>query len=108
MSAFRLNLTATNPKREEMTPALDCLVDTGIELTWLTKEILEGIGVTLRKTRSFRMAAGKLLSGPVGYAILTCGEFETSNEVVYAEPDDMNRLGIRTLNGFRSPFIPFG
>jgi predicted aspartyl protease len=109
MSAFRLNLTATNPKREEMkSPTVDCLVDTGSELTWLPKEILEGIGVTPRKSRSFRMADGKLLTRPVGYAILNCGEFETSDEVVYAEPGDMKLLGVRTLEGFGAMADPIG
>jgi predicted aspartyl protease len=81
-------------------PPVDCLVDTGSELSWLPKEILEGIGVMPRKSRSFRMADGKLLSRPVGYVILSCGDFETSDEVVYAEPGDMKLLGVRTLEGF--------
>ena len=101
MSAFRLNVTAINPKREDLkSQPVDCLVDTGSELTWFPKEVLEGIGVMPRKSRSFRMADGKLLSRPVGYVILNCGEFETSDEVVYAEPGDMKLLGVRTLEGF--------
>lgn len=32
--------------------------------------------------------------------ILNCGDFETSDEVVYAEPGDMKLLGVRTLEGF--------
>lgn len=109
MSAFRLNVSATNPKREELkSPPVDCLVDTGSELSWLPKETLENIGVTPRKSRSFRMADGKLLSRPVGYVILTCGEFETSDEVVYAEPGDMKLLGVRTLEGFGAMADPIG
>lgn len=109
MSAFRLNVTATNPKREELkSAAVDCLVDTGSELSWLPKEVLEGIGLVPRKTRSFRMADGKLLNRPVGYAILSCGEFETSDEVVYAEPGDMKLLGVRTLEGFGAMADPIG
>jgi len=101
MSAFRLNVTAINPKREDLkSQPVDCLVDTGSELTWFPKEVLEGIGVMPRKSRSFRMEDGKLLARPVGYVILNCGEFETSDEVVYAEPGDMKLLGVRTLEGF--------
>ena len=33
MSDFRLNVSATNPKRDEMkSPPVDCLVDTGSEV----------------------------------------------------------------------------
>ena len=52
MSVFRVNVIATNPKREELkTPALEVLVDTGSELTWLPGDVLRGIGVTPRRKR---------------------------------------------------------
>jgi predicted aspartyl protease len=109
MSAFRLNVCATNPKHEDMkSPAVDCLVDARSDLSWLPKEVLEGIGVMPRKSRSFRMADGKLLSRQVGYVILSCGEFETSDEVVYAEPGDMKLLGVRALEGFGAMADPIG
>jgi predicted aspartyl protease len=36
----------------------------------------------------------------IGYAILRVDEFETVDEVVFAETGDMNLLGVRTLEGF--------
>ena len=37
---------------------------------------------------------------PVGYAILRAENYETIDEVVFAEPGDMNHLGVRTIEGF--------
>lgn len=101
MSVFRVNLVARNPKREELvTPPVALLVDTGSELTWMPAELLEAIGVTPRRKRQFRMADGKLMSRPVGYAIVAAEGYETTDEVVFAEPGDMKLLGVRTLEGF--------
>jgi predicted aspartyl protease len=36
----------------------------------------------------------------VGYAVLRAAGFETVDEVVFAEPGDLNLLGSRTLEGF--------
>ncbi|MCJ7784773.1 MAG: hypothetical protein MUP41_12640 [Desulfobacterales bacterium] len=41
-----------------------------------------------------------MVSRDVGYAILRAEGFETIDEVVFAEPGDMNLLGVRTLEGF--------
>jgi predicted aspartyl protease len=103
MSAFRINLTASNPKRAELvTPPMDVLVDTGSELTWLPSEVLATIGITPRRKRNLRVAARKILSRDVGYAILQADPFETTDEVVFAQPGDMKLLGVRTQQGSES------
>jgi predicted aspartyl protease len=109
ISAFRINLTACNPKREELvTPLIDVLVDTGSEFTWLTSEALATIGITPRRKRNFRMAEGKILFRDVGYAILQADPFKTTDEVVFAQPGDMKLLGVRTLAGFGVMADPIG
>lgn len=101
MSLFKVNVTAVNPKREELTaPAVEALVVTGSELTWLPAELLKSAGITPRRERLFAMANKQLLRRPVGYAILRSEGFETTDEVVFAEPGDMTLLGVRTLEGF--------
>ena len=101
MSMFRVNLTARNPKREELiTPPISVLVDTGSELSWMPGEALRSIGVTPRRKRTFSTATKQLIEREVGYAILAAEGYETNDEVVFAEPGDMNLLGVRTLEGF--------
>jgi len=101
MSAFKVNLTARNPKREELeTPPVEALVDTGSELTWLPAELLRTAGITPRRKRVFLTATQEKVEREVGYAILSAEGFETNDEVVFAQPGDMTLLGVRTIEGF--------
>ena len=101
MSMFNVNVTAVNQEREEMvTPPISARVDTGSELTWLPAELLTSIGITPRRERLFTRANNAMLKRPVGYAIVRAEGYETTDEVVFAEPGDMTLLGVRTLEGF--------
>ena len=101
MSLFKVNVTARNPKHEEMvTQPLPALVDTGSELTWLPGEVLKGVGITPRRKRIFTTATQQKIEREIGYAILAAEGYETNDEVVFAEPGDMTLLGVRTLEGF--------
>ena len=101
MSMFKVNVTARNPKREEMvTQPLEALVDTGSELTLLPAEVLTGIGITPRRKRIFATVTQHKIEREVGYAILSAEGYETNDEVVFAQPGDMTLLGVRTLEGF--------
>src|SRR5438132_1251140 len=101
MSIFKVNVIASNPKREELaTPPVQALVDTGSELTWLPAELLKAVGITPRRSRVFATATQQRIEREVGYAILSSEGYETNDEVVFAEPGDMTLLGVRTLEGF--------
>ena len=101
MSLFKVNVVACNPQQESLvTPSLEVLVDTGAELTWLPAEVLAKIGVKPRRKRTFQTATKQLIEREVGYAILRAEGFETTDEVVFAQPTDLNLLGVRTLEGF--------
>jgi predicted aspartyl protease len=76
------------------------LVDTGSELTWIPRNVLEQIGLVPRRRRSFAPATGEVVSRGVGYAILAAEGFETIDDVVFAEPGDAHLLGVRTIEGF--------
>jgi predicted aspartyl protease len=101
MSAFKVNVIARNPKREELsTQPIPALVDTGSELTWLPGNILTAVGITPRRKRIFATATQEKVERDVGYAILSAEGYETNDEVVFAEPGDLTLLGVRTLEGF--------
>lgn len=101
MSVFKVNVTASNPKNEELsTPPVLALVDTGSELTWLPAELLSSTGITPRRKRAFATATQQRIERDVGYAILSAEGYATIDEVVFAEPGDMTLLGVRTLEGF--------
>ncbi len=101
MSAFKVNVIARNPKREELsTQPVLALVDAGSELTWLPADVLRAIGIAPRRKRPFSTATQQKIEREVGYAILSAEGYETNDEVVFAEPSDLTLLGVRTLEGF--------
>jgi predicted aspartyl protease len=101
MSMFKVGLVARNTKDESLaSPAVEALVDSGSELTWLPRDLLTGIRITPLRKRSFSTATQQLVTRETGYAILAAEGFETVDEVVFAEPGDMTLLGARTIGGF--------
>jgi predicted aspartyl protease len=101
VSLFRVNVVAKNPREETSeTPPIEALVDTGSELTWLPAAALRAAGIVPRRQRTFLTATRQAVTRDVGYAILASEGFETTDEVVFAEPGDMVLLGVRTVEGF--------
>jgi len=85
-------------KRSAVVPRM--LVDSGSEYTWLPEEVLKQIGVQpIKKDLQIQMANGQILTRTVGYAILRVAEFETIDEVVFAQPGDLSLLGSRAMEG---------
>ena len=101
MSLFKVNTIAANPKTEgRQTPPIETLVDTGSELTWLPADLLKRAGIEPIRKRTFQTATKQMIERHIGYAILKVEGFETIDEVVFAEPNDMSLLGVRTIEGF--------
>ena len=101
MRIFKVGVVARNTKDENrVSPAIDALVDTGSELTWLPRDLLSSIGISPLRQRSFSTATQQIVTRDVGYAIVSAQGFETIDEIVFAEPGDMTLLGVRTLEGF--------
>ena len=101
MSLFKVNIEAVNPADPgRSTLPLEVLVDTGSELTWLPADVLASIGITPKRKRNFLTATKQTIQRNVGYAIVRSEGYETIDEVVFAEPGDMNLLGVRTIEGF--------
>ena len=101
MGAFHINCRVENHidrSRSVRIPKL--LVDTGSEYTWVPAAKLEKIGVSReKKDLRFVMANGEVVTRSVGFAIVRLGRNFTIDEVVFAEPGDLNLLGARTLEG---------
>jgi len=101
VSLFKVNVVARNPKDESRaTPPLEAIVDTGSELTLLPADVLAQVGIAARRQRTFVTATKQTVTRDVGYAILSAEGYETTDEVVFAQPGDLVLLGVRTLEGF--------
>ena len=87
-----------NPKRSTTVPKL--LVDSGSEFTWLPEDMLQRIGVEpVKKDLQIQRANGQIITRTVGYAILRVDNYETIDEVVFAQKGDLVLLGSRAMEG---------
>jgi predicted aspartyl protease len=83
------------------------LVDTGSEYTWVSDRMLERIGIQReKKDVSFVLANGQQVTRSVGFAIIRIDRYFTIDEVVFAEPGDLQLLGARTLEGLNLVIDP--
>jgi len=71
MGTFRTSIAIENPaRRGELRPLTEVLVDTGSELTWIPRRLLEELGIAAERRYRFVLADGRVLEREVGYAIV--------------------------------------
>jgi predicted aspartyl protease len=100
MGIFRVTIGVENvAQRGVVRYVADALVDTGSELTWIPREILQSLGVNVERRRSFIVADGRHVERDIGYAVVHADESATVDEVVFAEESDFALLGVRSLEG---------
>jgi predicted aspartyl protease len=101
MGSFYIGCKVENhkdQKRAAVIPKL--LVDTGSEFTWLPGEVLERIGIeAVKKDLRIQMANGQIITRSVGYAVLRVDQYETIDEVVFAQKGDLALFGSRAMEG---------
>ena len=77
----------------------ETLVDTGSELTWIPRIVLESLGIEPQRRRVFRVADGSRVERDIGYAIVHAAGASTADDVVFGEENDFVLLGVRSLEG---------
>jgi hypothetical protein len=90
MGTFRTDVEIENPAspgRRRTIP--DALVDTGAELSWFPRTVLEELGVEQLKLWHFRQADGTVLARWTGAVNLRAGGVWTGDEVVFGERGDL-------------------
>lgn len=101
MGLFKVGCQVENhldPKNLAVIPQI--LVDTGSEFTWIDSKVLHRIGLEpKKKDLLIQTANGQIVTRSVGYAILRVDKYETTDEVVFAQPGDLQLLGCRALEG---------
>jgi predicted aspartyl protease len=96
---FRTSIGIEHPaRRGERRELRDVVVDTGSELTWIPREVLESIAIPRERMQRFILADGRILERDIGFAIIHAGGTTAADHVVFAE-GDMVRLGVRALEG---------
>jgi hypothetical protein len=75
------------------------LVDTGAELSWFPAHVLESLGVQRRNLWRFRQVDGTVLERWVGLVYVHLAGANAADDVVFAEPGDLELLGAHTRVG---------
>ena len=101
MGTFHARCKLENPSdRSKSVVVPKLLVDTGSEFTWVSEHMLKRIGIGReKKDVRFVLANGQEVTRSVGFAIIRLDKFFTIDEVVFAEPGDLQLLGAHTLEG---------
>jgi predicted aspartyl protease len=100
MGTFRTDVEIENPAKPGARRTIaNALVDTGAELSWFPRAILEELGVERLKLWHFRQADGTVLARWTGAVRLGIADVWTVDEVVFGEPPDLVLLGARSLEG---------
>lgn len=101
MGLFRVECLLENQQdRTRSVRVAGLVVDTGSELTWISRKHLARIGIEPEKRdRRFVLADGQQITRSIGFAVIRVGKELTTDEVVFAEPSDLQLLGARTLEG---------
>ena len=107
MGSFRVDVEIENPARPgERRLVRSVLVDTGAELSWVPKSVLESLGVEQNRKWYFRQADGTVLERWTGIVVMSVAGKRTGDDVVFGEPGDLALLGSRTLEGLNVRIEP--
>ena len=100
MGTFRADVEIETPAKPGTRRTIaNALVDTGAELSWFPRGVLEELGVERLKVWHFRQADGTVLARWTGAVRLGAAGVWTVDEVVFGEPGDLVLLGARSLEG---------
>ena len=76
---------------------VELVVDRGSVFTWISRSVLEELGVRPRRVRRFRTVGGRVVARGVGVATIVYGGCEGDVEVVFVEKGDAEVLGVVAL-----------
>lgn len=100
MGTLTTSSTIANPVDRARSVVSTLPVDTASDLSWIAAETLETLGIAREKTDvAFVLTNGRHVTRSVGFAIIRVDDHFTIDEIVFAEPGDVELLGARTLDG---------
>lgn len=107
MGVFRTTIEIQNLDLRGPPRALpETLVDTGSELTWIPRAVLEELGIRAQRKQAFEVPDGRRIERDIGYALVRAGGTEAPDLVVFADPGDMTLLGSHSLEGLNLKIDP--
>jgi predicted aspartyl protease len=99
MGSFSAKLRVWNPNSPEKVEEIDALVDTGAPFSWIHRERLERMGITTLRRMGFRAIDGSIIERDTAAVWVASNGFTGPDTVVIAERNDMEVIGVHTIEG---------
>jgi aspartyl protease family protein len=97
MGTFSAKLRVWNPAKPDRVEELDAMVDTGAAYSWVARTRLDHLGVCPVRRMQFRTIEGHLIERELVPVFVASDGFTGGDNVVAAEPGDMEVIGVHTL-----------
>jgi predicted aspartyl protease len=99
MGSFSAKLRVWNPSLPERAEEIEALVDTGAAFSWIHRERLERLGAHALRRIGFRAIDGSIVERDTAAVWVGSNGFTAPDIVVMAEPNDMEVIGVHTIEG---------
>lgn len=103
MGHTNVKVKVYGPKGSE---EVELLVDTGSTYSWVSRAVLEKLGVEPMKPWNFRTIEGRIVSREIGEAVIQYDGEKATTVVVFGEEKDSKVLGVYALEGLRLEVDP--
>ena len=97
MATFTVKLKVWNPADPGRFAELEAWADTGAAYSWISKSRLEPLGVQRVRRLQFRTIEGHTVERDLAAVFLSADGFTGGDNVVVAEPGDLEVLGAHSL-----------
>jgi predicted aspartyl protease len=108
MGIFTAKMRVWNPANVSPGEEIDVLVDTGVSYSWVLRTRLEPLGVRAVRRMQFRTIQGQTIERDLAPVFVATDGFTGGDNVVMAEPGDMEVMGAHTLESLGVTVDPVG
>ena len=99
MGSFSAKVRVWNPSSPEKVEELEAMVDTGAAFSWMHRDRLERLGAERLRRIGFRAIDGSIIERDTAAVWVASNEFKAPDIIVMAEPNDMEVIGVHTIEG---------
>jgi len=108
MGIFNAKLRVWNPANPSPAEEFEAMVDTGASYSWVSRTRLEALGIKPVRRMQFRTIEGHTIERDLAPVFVATDGFTGGDNVVMAEPGDMEVMGAHTLESLGVTVDPVG
>ena len=97
MATFKVKVKVWNPETPNRSAELEAWADTGAAYSWISRDRLDPLGVKRVRRLQFQTIEGNTVERDLAAVFLSADGFTGGDNVVLAEPGDLEVLGAHSL-----------